>query len=331
MTRELLTTTKAVLATTKTICRLLKIILVSKAHHPITTAKINTTLFAVIVAGISAYLVFVNTAIHDAEFRTIQEASKINAINVNFLFTPYGAVDHNDLYDKDKLTETIYSAMLCIDTPVLSSDINARAQKVLGIIKALVIQYPFPEKMKRDNHGHDVYNPIPDTLTFGNLHDVNIWIHAMEKTTWPFVRDWTQTCIKPLLDDFSRSDMVLQYKQSEPRIMSIPRVDTGYYFTLEGLDPVAAFNYYFTRISEARAIMKVTKINMDQANALQKRYPNKAVLVAVFIMLACLVISGIIYPLSSLNVKSIFVVWVPFTIYALLFIYLGYKVILPSP
>ena len=71
--------------------------------HSLAIAGVHTTLIAVLVACLSAYLVFAYNTVQQAELKAIEEAEKINSILFLVHQCPYRRIEHTEVFDKENL------------------------------------------------------------------------------------------------------------------------------------------------------------------------------------------------------------------------------------
>ncbi|MGO9374747.1 MAG: hypothetical protein ACLQBD_21975 [Syntrophobacteraceae bacterium] len=303
--------------------------LIADPPKSLTIARINTTLIAVFIAGISAYLTFVNTVIRETELKAIEEAGQINNIQFNILYCPYRQIDEDELFNRDKLLDMITNTIIGIDDPSLPKDIKGRAERVLGIMGAFTTQYPFPISVSKTKEGKVQSKKPADDLVFANINEVRNWANVLDKITNPLMMDWVlqPSRLSMLMDEFAKSQYVYDMTNKLTNAFGGIRDEAGYHVFLEALNPIAVYSDYFTKIRNARMIMKSTRRYIMQADAFRERYPSKLILGIAFCLVILAFGYGVIYPLYYSNVRKILVLSLPLSIYVVVFLYLVGKVI----
>jgi hypothetical protein len=276
-------------------------------------AGIHTTLVALLVACLSAYVAFVYTTVQQAELKTFEEAEKVNTILFLIHQCPYGIVSKAEAHDKHKLIDMMFKINAGIDDPSIPSDVDGRTEKALGIMHNIVNQYPFAA-------------PEGEPITFANLDEVKAWIDSMHKTTRVFTLEFLGVGrLLALLKEFGKStrvsderDMILKSPLLGP--MAITKLVHGFgtHVTLEGLDPVIVYYDFVNRISEAMSIVRTTQNHVKHADALIRRYPSRLNLQLLYFLVLVAFGCGVVYPLAATKVCCVFALWLPFFIYVLI-------------
>ncbi len=290
-------------------------------------AGVHTTIIAVLVACLSAYLVFVYTTVQQAELKAIEEAEKINSIVFLVHQCPYRSVEQAEVFDKEKLIDMMQKITFGVDDPLLPKDLNERAKKALGIMGALVGQYPFPVQYFKTKEGHPSSRDEGEPISFANLNEVRAWIGSMHKTTGVFTPDIVGLSenLLTLLEEFGRSAYVSQLRDT---IMKSPllrpmvsrRLVTGFgwHVTLEAMDPVLVHHDFLDGMKESMSIVKSTQNYVKRADALGRGYPSKLRLKIVFFLVFVAFGCGVVYPLARVKVRPLFALWLPIVIYVLI-------------
>ena len=66
-------------------------------------AGVNATLFALIIASVSVYMVFAHTSFQQIEVRAFGEAAKVNNLDFIINGSPFGGVDSDEFFETEKL------------------------------------------------------------------------------------------------------------------------------------------------------------------------------------------------------------------------------------
>jgi len=290
-------------------------------------AGIHTTLIAVLAACLSAYLVFTYNTVQQAELKAIEEAEKINSILFLIHQCPYRNVNQTELFDKEKLIDLMFKITTGAEAPSVPKDVNGRAQKALGIMGALVGQYPFPVLYFTTKEGRYAARSEAEPVSFANLNAVRAWINEMQKTTAPFTPEFIGIpgSLSTLLEQFSKSTYVAGQRDM---IMKSPLLATmasrklvpgfGTHVTVDSLDPLLVYGDFLDRLAEATSIVKSTQNYVKRADALERGYPSKSRLKIILILVAMAFICGVVYPLAAANGRRVFALWLPLLIYMLI-------------
>ena len=185
----------------------------------IAIAGVNTTLFALLVTIVSVYMVFVNTSVQQIEVKAFAEAAKIN--NLDFIITdsPFGGVlDIDEKFDTDNLLHMLLYIGYGADDPSVPKDMEARAQKAIGIMKALVSYYPFPELFFMTEDGGYAPRDESKPVSFENLNEVKAWIQSMKIIFGNFSSEiMGDGKLLPLIKQYNNSQTYLEYKKDKYR------------------------------------------------------------------------------------------------------------------
>lgn len=288
-------------------------------------AGVHTTLIAVLAACLSAYMIFVYNIVQQAELKAIEEAEKINGILFLIHQCPYRTVEQVEVFDKDRLVDMMFKIITGSEAPSLPRDVNGRAQKALGIMGALVGQYPFPAFFFRTKEGRFGSRSDAEPVSFANLNEVRTWIEAMRETTSPFGLEFqgVSGSLLALLTEFGKSAFVSEkrdiiMKSLEPMVSRKLVPGFGRHITLDGMDPVLVYHDFLNRIAEAMIIVKSTQIYVKRAEALQRGYPSKPRFKIIFALVVAAFGFGVVYPLVAAKVKRVFALWLPLVIYVVI-------------
>jgi len=289
-------------------------------------AGVHTTLSTLLIACIAAYVAFVYTTVQQAELKAFEEAGKINSIVFLVHQCPYRRVEQAEVFDKERLIDMMSKVTDGRDDPSLPKDIDGRAQKALGIMGALVGQYPFPAWSFKTREGRHGVRDEGESITFDNLNKVRAWVDSMQKTTRVFAPEFHGFGrLLPLFKEFGKGELVSKERDiivESPllRSMASRKLVTGFgwHITLEGLDPVIVYYDFLNRIAEAASIVKSTENHVKHADALVRGYPSRLSLWVLFPLVFVAFGCGIVYPLAAAKVRRVFALWIPFFIYVLI-------------
>jgi membrane-associated phospholipid phosphatase len=294
-------------------------------------AGVHTTLIAVFVACLSAYMVFAYNTVQQAELKAIDEAERINSFIFLIHQCPYGGpfegAKQIDIFDRDKLRDIITAIGGGHETSSLPRSINGRAHAALLAMRGLVSQYPFPIKFFKPKQGAFGSRGDPEPISFANLNEVRTWVDAMDVTTGAFLyaMEFLGGRILALLKEFGKSAEVSEERNTIMKSavlgpMTLKKVERGFgtYITLDGLDIDLVYSDFLDRIKEARRIMISTQNYVRRADALRAGYPSKHRMYLVFFLAAMAFAFGVIYPLAEAKVRRVLALWLPFLIYALI-------------
>ena len=290
-------------------------------------AGINTTLVAVLVACLSAYIAFVYNTVQQAEIRAIEEAEKINSIAFLVHQCPFRNVEQTEVFDKEKLIDMMSKVTFGLDDSSLPKDVDGRARKALGIMGALVGQYPFPVLYFKTQEGRFAARSEAEPVSFANLGEVRAWIDSMHKTTAVFTTEFIGIpgSLLNLLKEFAKSaqvsemrDTVIQSPLLRPMVSRKLVPGFGTHVTSEALDPVIVYYDFLNRIEGTMITVKMTQNLVKRADALEKGYPSRCILKIALLLVVVAFVLGVVHPLAAANVKRAFAVWLPFLIYVVI-------------
>jgi hypothetical protein len=287
--------------------KLSKMLLNINPADAITVAGIHATIFSIIMGFISAYALYVYSKNHEAEIQVLQEASKINTIQLNGAYS-IGLEDEFDTSDLTK-REDILKRLHMLGTgqsgyhqPItttkterlwkpLPTTPEERGHESLKALNAVFAHYPFATGAFNFG-GMQKVKPI----NFNNVEDVKKWADDLDKTsgtiTWQ-LRTFTQT-YQDNFDAFGRT----------PNI--------GYQFNV---------NNYFQVALAAQELLRSVRSQLAQIEA---RKPNKNSLIAGLIISFIGLFCGVIIPMLYKDSNPIIFLLIPFFCYFCIFFYLIY-------
>jgi len=132
----------------------------------ISIAGIHATLLAIILASLSAYTIFISENVQTLQQRAIREAEKINEIE----FSRYsnGAVNQEELWDKEKMANMLYKILSGFDYPSVKE--SEREYKALGIMNAIMAQHPFCNRFLKTEDGRFGSRGDPEPIIFEDFN-----------------------------------------------------------------------------------------------------------------------------------------------------------------
>ena len=290
-------------------------------------AGVHTTLIAVLVACLSAYVIFVYTTVQQAELKAIEEAEKINSIVFLVHQCPYRRVEQAEVFDREKLIDMMRKITLGLDDPLLPKDLNGKAEKALGIMGALVGQYPFPVWYFKTKEGGFGARDEGEPISFANLNEIRAWLDSMHETTGALTTEVVGLSgnLLTLLTEFGRTayvsqqrDIIIKSPLLGPMVSRKLVTGFGWHVTLEGMDPVLVYHDFLNGMKESMSIVKSTQNYVKRADALGRGYPSKLRLRIVVFLVVVAFGCGVVYPLATVKVRRLLALWVPLVIYVLI-------------
>lgn len=291
-----------------------------------TIAGIHTALLAILVAGLSVYVIFVFSKIQDLEMRALQEAEHINSIG--YIRSSYGLLTQEELFDREKLVKMLDSIMLGSEDRSLPKGREERTAKSLAIMSVITHQYPFPELIFKTKDGRMAMGGEPESIYFGNIEDVRQWVKAMDEITRP-LKWWhiLKGNFSIMLSEFSKSDEVIKIKELHKGFGlrdTLIKDDGTPFFSSEEDEPTAIYSGFINKLTSAKQIMKSTGYYLKQMDVLRAKYPSKATIFIGFLIVGVSFVFGVIVPISCQSVRN-GIVLMPFLFYGLIYMYLLFQ------
>jgi hypothetical protein len=289
-----------------------------------TVAGIHTALLAILLTGLSAYVLFIFSKIQDMEMRALQEAENINTVGSVRSF--YGTTTQAEAFDRDKLVEMLDRVMDGHDHPSLPINQEERIEKALQLMAKITEQYPFPEKIFKTKEGHYGARGEPEPIYFGNIGDVRKWVKVMDEISghllyWQLYED----SFSSMLGAFSKSEKVVElkklHKDGLSSIYLIKKDDGTPFFLPEEDEPISIYKAFLNKMRSARQIMKTTGYYLKRTDVFRDKYPSKTILLLGFFLGGISFIFGVIVPLLCQSVRT-GTILMPFLFYGLIYMYL---------
>lgn len=293
----------------------------------ISIAGIHATLVAIMVACLSAYILFAFGNLQTFQMRAIKEAERINEIN--FLSYHHGILKQgDDVWNKKKMVEKLYNIMAGHDDR--SVTIEDRATKVLGIMNAIMSQYPFRNKFFKPDPkvGRFGSRGEAEPIIFGDFEEVRNWVKEIDDITGPLTSGWTaySNNLNNLMVEFSKTERYISNaKTTTKAIATSPRLKN--IFTPVSEDPLSSCHDFFSKLIESRKIMNETKYFIEQTDSYRGKVTSANLLFVTFGMIGLIFVFGVIFPLTQTSVSSLYLLYIPFIFYGMVYIFLLFKII----
>jgi len=236
---------------------------------------------------------------------------------------PFRRLESGEALDKEKLKDMWYKITMGVDDQSLPQDIDGKAQKALGIMGALVSQYPFPAWIFKTKEGSFGTRSAPEPVSFANLDEVHAWVKDMRQSIVVFTSEfWGEPGILlALLKEFSKSERVSEQKEL---FMKSPMMSRKVIYGLEihitrgGMEPLLVYSDFLNGLRETMSVVKSTEIYVKRAEKLGSGYPSKLRLGILLFLVVVGFCFGVIYPLTAAKVGRVFALWLPLFIYVVI-------------
>ena len=288
-------------------------------------AGIHATLLAIIVASLSVYTLFISENVQTLQQRAIKEAGKINEIE--FYRYSHGTVKQEEVWDKEKMVKMLYKILWGDDDPSVKE--SEREYKALGIMNAIMCQHPFCNRHFKTEDGRFGSRGDPEPIIFEDFKSVLSWVNEIDVITLPLISVWDerQDYIISLFDKYSKKEHVKVNIENCFEPTENERFFAKDLFSKIFCDPVSSCKDFFSKLIEARKIMKEAKYYIQQTHSYKDKVIPVKTLIFIFIMICLVFIFGVIFPLSLPSVSTIWLLWVPFILYGLGYFYLVFSIL----
>lgn len=288
-------------------------------------AGIHATLLAIIIASLSAYTFFISEKILNLQHRAITEAYKINEIEY---YRYFGGLDKNEVWNKKELVKNLYEILSKHDDP--SVDEFNRGFKALGIMNAIMCQYPFCHRHFKTDDGRFGSREDPEPIIFEDYKSVQAWVNEIAGITNPLISIWNlrKDFIISLFEEYSKTDIA---KSNIENCFKL--AETNKFFFEKHLipeifcNPASSCKDFFSKLIGARNITKNVKYHIKQADAYKSKIIPLKTLALFFIMIFLVFIFGVIFPLFLSSVSTIWFLWIPFILYGVGYLYLAFRIL----
>ena len=288
----------------------------------ISIAGIHATLLAIMMACLIAYVLFAFGNLQTFQMRAISEAEKINEI----YFVPYrhGTIKQDEVWNKKELEQELCDIMMGDDNP--STTIKDRATKALGIMNAILGQYPFSNRIFTKDGHYGSRNPA-DPIIFGDFKDVRKWVKEIDDMTGPLTRGWTidSENFVNLMVEFCKAESFIQNQEAITNAVNkFPLLSST--FTPILTDPPLSCKDFFSKLIKSRKIMNKTKYFIQQTDSFREKVTSVRSLCFAFVMIGVIFVFGVIFPLTQSSVSSLYLLWIPFIFYGTVYGFLLFKI-----
>ena len=221
---------------------------------------------------------------------------------------------------------------ICLGHDIPSVEESKREFKALGIMNAIMCQYPFSNRHFKTEDGRFGSRGDPEPIIFEDLKSVIRWVNEIDAITGPLISAWEmrQGYIINLFDRYSK----IEYVKNNIAfcIKTFVHDDNEKFFAKDlysmiFCDPVSSCKDFFSKLIEARKIMKTAKYYIQQTHSYKDKVIPAKTLIFIFVMICLVFFFGVIFPLFLPSVSSIWLLWVPFTLYGLGFFYLAFRIL----
>ena len=295
----------------------------------ISIVGIHASLLAVLISGFSVYIIFVFSKVEEREMQALQEASKINEIK--FVGSLFGEISSDEISDRKKLIRTLFLNINCRDDAAIPNDPSRRIAQALGIMEALMRQYPYPQTIFKTPEGRLGIRSESEPIIFGDIEEVRKWVNDIDEITYPLMVSFKigPTCFRSLLSNFNKLKWVIERKYRERNILNEIKNSDGScrYDNPTYLDPLANFEHFCGNLILSVGIMKKTKYYLNQADKFRSNYPSVFVLILGFLMVQLIMIFGIIIPLLSEKISIFFLLYLPLLFYFSISLGIAFKML----
>lgn len=235
--------------------------------------------------------------------------------------------------DKEKMVKILHDLLSGYD--VSSVKESEREQTALGIMNKIMSEYPFCNRHFKTEDGHFGSRGDPEQIIFDDFNSVLRWVDKIDTVTFPLIGLWDN--IKDynyIINLFNKHSKKKWVKGNIEHCLETGKTTfrNERFFAKDAFsdifcNPVSSCKDFFSKLKKARTIMNATKYYVQQIQSYKdKVFPAKT-LVFIFIMICLVFIVGVIFPLSLHSVSTIWLLWVPFILYGLGYLYLILKIL----
>ena len=283
----------------------------------ISIAGIHATLLTILVACLSVYTIVISEKILAMQEKAKLEAEKINEIRFNRYSN--GAIHNSEAFDREKLVKDLSTILFHFNDPSLKG--VEREERALGIMNALMNQYPFCNRFFKTEEGNFGTRGEAEPILFEDFNGVTKWVHDVDIITGALISFWEewQDIVISIFNEYKEKEFVKfniqhclekgnEFHQNE-------RVFGKDLFTERFCDPVESCKDFFYKLNKSRQVMEKSAYYIMQVNSYkQKIIPYKTMVVSL-LMIFLVFIIGVVFPLHFSSVNTVWLLWIPFLLY----------------
>jgi len=300
----------------------------------ISIAGIHSTIISILIGLGIAFVLHINTQIIEAETDALKIAESVNEIQLSpawfKLMSPTSKFLENWESQDDQIqywladywkvpTGLSKENIDCPPFKVYFSDFSLNHTEIkLCLMSALVLRYPFPERMVMKNSRYFGLQPTP-TVIFSNVKEIRKWkllvdekFHAIAANiNWFGVESFTQgfdwTNEIRLHDKFWKNDPEGYSRKILQDFQKLP-------------------NEFCLAVTKIFNIARAIDYKISRLNYFEKVSPSKIMIIIILLGAILTFFCGVIVPIICSSVSRFLVIWIPTLFYTFFLVYLSVKI-----
>ena len=294
-----------------------------EADKRLGVAAIHATVLTLLIAGVSAYLIFTLSVVQSMEQETLKEAENIN--KVEFARSKYFP-PHADFSMPNNIEDTIrhakYAGILLSSARLglgdvfgeIPGDLGIRLEKTLQLLNVVVHRYPFPESLRKTKSGWQ--QGQTEYIYFESIASVRKWLDDLDNlasslTIGLFMILEGRHIEKYVsaLKERKRDDLKAWETLPYTRV-------TGY------VDPSLLLSDFVDKFEKVQRIRAATHYYLERAEVFRQGRPSKIFITWGLIAAGLAFFSGVIVPLVFREARRLYLLWIPIAFYVFAYFWL---------
>ena len=314
-----------------------------KKERDLNIVGIHASILSIIIAILSTYGLFVFGNLDELEYRAFSESEKINSIELTYKYrSPRHQFKH--LIDtppkqqyKSVLKQlwdiTYYDLMNTVQGDKKKEVDNAEVGiQLLCNLTVLQNIYPYATRISFVPDGKVLDKINIDRVEFNSLDDIRIWVKDVDSVLQNALFIYLKR--KGKLDEIiSAATLDIEKKmrffgsagELDEKFSSGDKKDM---LNWRKSMATGLVNNFFQNIAKTQEIFINTKKIIEDHDLYKNRHINKAIFLVGLILAFFAFIVSVIFPLIFKKVPKLFKIWIPVSVYFMIFLYLILKILL---
>lgn len=298
----------------------------------LTLAGIHATIISIFMAGATGYFLYLVSRRDELLSAIYDEAERVNSISFGAAIglPGKGVYVASDNANRRELIERFVCMGMGVPGPGIPRDRKTQGQEALRIISALGNYYPFPQYVEPTPEGGLAHRETK-RVEFEDIDDVKKWAseadYLASRLGW-LHRVHRAKLLGLLYEATDDLDKGFQERFDPSRFQN--SLDPEALQDLQTITSASTrwiVGRFFHNVESIQQIAQSVNEKLVRWESYKRRTSNKVVMLGFVLTNVLVFASGVVYPLTGIQVGLEYVVWVPFFIYGLAFVYLIYRTI----
>jgi len=304
---------------------------------------IHASILSIIIAFFAAYGFFVFGNLDELEYRAFSEYSKINDIELTFKYrSPRHQFKHLlDIPPKSQYQPVLDQIWNIAITDLMNTMYDDKKRVIenaeLGIqllCNMTVLQniFPYATRISFDTDGNVLDKKNIDKIEISSLDNIRNWLKDIDKVlqNTMFIYSYRKGKLDELITSASLAiEKKMPPFESENELAEkyTPGDKKDILSWRKTIAP-SLVNKFFQNIGETQKIFMNTKKIIDDYDLYNNRHINRTVFSIGLILTFLAFTVSVIFPLIFNSVPKLFDIWIPVSVYLIIFLFLIFEIVL---